>query len=125
MCIRDRDGGTDGVVFKDMYIGIARIPVLGNFQVGHFKRPASLDSLTSSNYLTFIERSLANTFFKTRNTGFAFYNHALNNRLNWSIFINKETSEDPPNYRMDGDWNVTSRIFNTNVCPFNFMLTGK
>ena len=60
----DVGGGSNGVTFKDMYIGIARIPVLGNFQVGHFKRPASLDSLTSSNYLTFIERSLANTFFK-------------------------------------------------------------
>ena len=106
----DVGGGSNGVTFKDMYIGIARIPVLGNFQVGHFKRPASLDSLTSSNYLTFIERSLANTFFKTRNTGFAFYNHTLNNRLNWSVFVNKETSEDPPEFRMDGDWNVTSRI---------------
>ncbi len=106
----DVGGGNDGVAFKDMYLGIIRIPVLGNFQVGHFKRPASLDSLTSSNYLTFIERSLANTFFKTRNTGFSLYNNALNKRLNWTIFINKETSENPPEFRMDGDWNITSRV---------------
>ena len=106
----DVGGGSNGVTFKDMYIGITRIPVLGNFQVGHFKRPASLDSLTSSNYLTFIERSLANTFFKTRNTGFAFYNHAMKNRINWSIFVNKETNENPPDFRGDGDWNITSRI---------------
>ena len=106
----DVDGGTDGVVFKDMYIGITRIPILGNFQVGHFKRPASLDSVTSSKYLTFIERSLTNTFFKTRNTGFAFFNHAFSESLNWSVFINKETSERPPDFQIDGDWNITSRI---------------
>jgi phosphate-selective porin OprO and OprP len=106
----DVDGGANGVTFKDMYIGIAHIPILGNFQVGHFKRPASLDSVTSSKYLTFIERSLTNTFFKTRNTGFAFFNHALDNRLTWSVFANKETSERPPDFRIDGDWNVTSRI---------------
>tara|TARA_Y100000590_G_scaffold252214_1_gene283186 strand:- start:204 stop:1538 length:1335 start_codon:yes stop_codon:yes gene_type:complete len=106
----DVGDGSNGVAFKDMYLGIIRIPVLGNLQVGHFKRPASIDSLTSSNYLTFIERSLANTFFKTRNTGFSVYNNALNKRLNWAIFINKETSENPPEFRMDGDWNITSRI---------------
>ncbi len=106
----DVDGGSNGVTFKDMYIGVARIPLLGNFQVGHFKRPASLDSVTSSKYLTFIERSLTNTFFKTRNVGFAFYNHALNKSLNWFVFVNKETSERPPDFRIDGDWNVTSRI---------------
>jgi phosphate-selective porin OprO and OprP len=106
----DVDGGDDGVTFKDMYVGIAHIPVLGNFQVGHFKRPASLDSVTSSKYLTFIERSLTNTFFKTRNTGFAFFKHALNKNLTWSVFLNKETSENPPDFRIDGDWNVTSRL---------------
>lgn len=106
----DVDGGANGVTFKDMYIGVARIPILGNFQVGHFKRPASFDSVSSSKYLTFIERSLTNTFFKTRNVGFAFYNHALNKSLNWFVFVNKETSERPPDFRIDGDWNVTSRI---------------
>ena len=106
----DVDGGSNGVTFKDMYIGIAHIPILGNFQVGHFKRPASLDSVTSSKYLTFIERSLTNTFFKTRNTGFAFFNHAMDKKLTWSVFVNKETSERPPDFRVDGDWNVTSRV---------------
>jgi phosphate-selective porin OprO/OprP len=106
----DVDGGSNGVTFKDMYIGTHKIPVLGNFQVGHFKRPASLDSITSSKYLTFMERSLTNTFFKTRNTGFAFFNQHFDKRLTWFVFVNKETSERPPDFQIDGDWNVTSRI---------------
>ena len=106
----DVNGGSDGVAFKDMYIGMTKIPLLGNFQVGHFKRPASLDSITSSNYLTFIERSLTNTFFKTRNTGFAFFDRLFNKRLTWFVFVNKETAESPPDFQIDGDWNVTSRI---------------
>ncbi|MDP7108827.1 MAG: porin [Nitrospinaceae bacterium] len=106
----DVDGGANGVTFKDMYISFPRIPVLGNFQVGHFKRPASLDSVTSSKYLTFLERSLANTFFKTRNVGFAFFNQHFNKRLTWFTFANKETSERPPDFTIDGDWNVTSRL---------------
>ena len=106
----DIDGGSNGVTFKDVYIGTHKIPVLGNFQVGHFKRPASLDSVTSSKYLTFMERSLTNTFFKTRNTGFAFFNQHFNKRFTWFTFINKETSERPPDFQIDGDWNFTSRI---------------
>jgi phosphate-selective porin OprO and OprP len=106
----DIDGGANGVAFKDMYIGTHKIPVLGNFQVGHFKRPASLDSITSSKYLTFMERSLTNTFFKTRNTGFAFFNQHFNKRFTWFTFINKETAERPPDFQIDGDWNFTSRI---------------
>ena len=106
----DIDGGSNGVTFKDIYIGTHKIPVLGNFQVGHFKRPASLDSITSSKYLTFMERSLTNTFFKTRNTGFAFFNQHFNKRFTWFTFINKETTERPPDFEIDGDWNFTSRI---------------
>ena len=89
----DVDGGANGVTFKDMFIGVTHIPIVGDFQVGHFKRPASLDSVTSSNYLTFLERSLTNTFFKTRNTGFAFFNQHFNKRLTWFTFINKESSK--------------------------------
>jgi len=106
----DVDGGANGVTFKDMYISVPHIPVVGNFRVGHFKRPASLDSVTSSKYNTFIERSLTNTFFKTRNIGFAFFNQHLDQRLTWFTFLNKTSGERPPDLRADGDWNVTTRV---------------
>jgi phosphate-selective porin OprO and OprP len=106
----DVAGGAKGVTFKDMYLGMKRIPLVGNFQVGHFKRPASLDSITSSKYLTFIERSLTNTFFKTRNVGMALFNQHLNKRLTWFVFLNKAVGERPPDIRNDNDWNITSRV---------------
>ncbi len=106
----DVDGGASGVTFKDMYMGMQHIPILGNFQVGHFKRPASLDSVTSSKYLTFIERSLTNTFFKTRNVGFALLNKHLDDRLTWKVMLNKAVGENPPDIRNDNDWNITSRV---------------
>jgi len=106
----DVDGGAKGVTFKDMYVGMQHIPIVGNFQVGHFKRPASLDSVTSSKYLTFIERSLTNTFFKTRNVGFALFNKHLDDRLTWKVMLNKAAGENPPDLRNDNDWNITSRV---------------
>jgi phosphate-selective porin OprO/OprP len=53
----------DGVAdFKDMYIELKKVPCLGNVRVGHFKEPYSLEELTSSKYITFMERSLPTTF---------------------------------------------------------------
>jgi phosphate-selective porin OprO/OprP len=73
--------------FKDVYIELKKIPYLGNFKVGHFKEPFSLEELTSSKYITFMERSLNNAFSPSRNTGFMLHNHALNKRMTWATGI--------------------------------------
>ena len=39
-----------------------------------------------------------------------FSTSTLKKRLTWFTFVNKETSERPPDFQIDGDWNVTSRI---------------
>jgi phosphate-selective porin OprO/OprP len=44
---------------KDTYIQITDLPLLQNIQIGHFKEPFSLDELTSDNYITFMERNIA------------------------------------------------------------------
>jgi len=61
------------VSIKDMYVGIHEVPYLGYVRFGHFKEPFSLEELTSSKYITFMERSLPNIFTKGRQVGMAMY----------------------------------------------------
>lgn len=59
------DFAENDVALKDMYIGYKPWGV----KVGQFKMPASLEELTSSKYITFMERSLPNTFATGRRIG--------------------------------------------------------
>jgi phosphate-selective porin OprO and OprP len=52
--------GRDKVRCKDTYFTIGELPILQNIQIGHFKEPYSLDELISDNYITFMERNVAN-----------------------------------------------------------------
>ncbi len=59
------DFAENDVAIKDMYIAYKPWGV----QVGQFKMPSSLEELTSSKYITFMERSLPNTFATGRRIG--------------------------------------------------------
>jgi phosphate-selective porin OprO/OprP len=78
----NEDSGT--VELKDLYGGIHEIPYLGYVRVGHFKAPFSLEELTSSKYITFMERSLPNVFAPSRRAGVAAYNHTEDEKVTWA-----------------------------------------
>lgn len=70
---------------KDAYITITKIPGVGNLQIGHFKEPIGLEMLTSSKYITFMERGLTNPLTPERNTGAMLFNNQFNKRMIWAV----------------------------------------
>ena len=68
--------------FKDVWIGLKT--GAGKIQFGHFKEFFSLEELTSSNHLAFLERSLNNAFAPGRNSGVGF-SGKHGDKVNWGI----------------------------------------
>jgi phosphate-selective porin OprO/OprP len=89
--------------FKDVYMGFTSDEGDWQVRVGHQKEPFSLGELSSSKYLAFVERALANVFSPGRNIGVAF--DGGGDRWNWGAGWFYETndfgdtvSEDAQNY---------------------------
>lgn len=79
---------------KDAYIGLKHIPLVGNIRIGHVKEPLRLDVITSSKYMTFMERSFMDDFMQTRNNGIVFFNDYFDNKLSLQAgyFLNEDNS---------------------------------
>ena len=95
--------------FKDVYMGLKNVPYVGRVRVGQFKEPFSLEELTSSNYITFMERSLVNTFAPSRNVGVMAMNTMLDKRMTWAVGVFRQT-DDFGNGSGGRDYNVTGRL---------------
>ena len=105
----DFAGGT--AKFKDVFIGLLDVPVVGNILVGHFIEPFLLETHVSNKYLTFLERSLLfEAFAPDRNPGIAIYDQELDGRLFWAAGWFKEAASDPPVARESGNNAVTVRL---------------
>ena len=101
----------DGVAdWKDVWMSAKNVPYLGTLKVGHFKEPFGLEQLTSSKDISFMERSTADTFVPSRNTGIAFSNSATNKRLAYSAGLFRETGAFGESQSDSGSMNVTGRI---------------
>jgi len=88
--------------FRDVYLTVKELPALGHVRVGHYKEPFGLEQLTSSKYITFMERGLLTAFTPERNVGVMAFDHSENERMTWAIgaFIS-ENDDDPPVFRDD------------------------
>ncbi len=86
-----------GVIIRDCYIGMKEVPWLGTVIIGNTKQPISLEVLTSSNYLTFMERSLPRMFLvDERRLGIHAANYIPSEALIWDygIFVADPFEED-------------------------------
>ncbi len=90
------DFAGNGTDMKDAYIGYTGFD-FGKIKVGQFKQPFSLEELTSSKYITFMERSLPNAFATGRRIGLGAYN--ANKTWTWAASVyGREEGDDT-----DGD----------------------
>ncbi len=95
---------------KDAYLKFKNIPFVGNVTVGHFKEPFSLEELTSSKYITFLERALPNVFAPGRNMGIMANDTLLDERMTWAIGLFRANSNDFGEDDVDGESALTARV---------------
>jgi phosphate-selective porin OprO and OprP len=88
------DFANQAVVAKDVYMNIGELPIVQNVQIGHFKEPFSLDELTSDNYITFMERNIANDLMAPkRHFGVMTHGHTESERATYAIGVFAEKGE--------------------------------
>jgi phosphate-selective porin OprO/OprP len=86
MTFRGQFDFSDGLNIQDLWVSFSKIPRFNEVKVGHFKEPFSLEVLTSSQSLTFMEGSLATTAFAPkRNLGIQIQNTEFYKRLSWTF----------------------------------------
>lgn len=100
------DFAGNGVSVKDMYLKYNFKP--HSITVGNFKQPFSLEELTSSKYITFMERALPNAFAPSRLIGVGYNTHGPN----WSFALSGAGSSVSGDVGSEGDegYSVTSRV---------------
>ena len=96
---------SQSTAFKDVYIQMRELPLLGNVRVGHFKECFGLEQLTSDNYTTFMERSVDDegAFVPGRNNGIMAFDWSQNQRATWAVgaFTNQTGFDQPPLFQYD------------------------
>ena len=103
--------------FKDVYIGMSKIPVVQYVRVGHFKEPFSLEEITPDTYTTFQERSVMSAFdnspslnVQDRNTGIGFMPTFLNQRMTFATGGFRVTDNFGDNSGTTSPYDVAARL---------------
>ena len=96
------------VSIKDVYVE-TYLPYFVNVKVGHFKEPFRLEALTSSKYITFMERALPIAFSPERNVGIMLHDSFLDDKLSIQAGLFREASSGD-DVNIEDVRNITTRI---------------
>ena len=103
----DFSGGE--ISFKDVWMELGELPFTGKLRVGHFKEPLRLEAITSSKYITFMERGLPIAMSPERNTG-AMYHTTFGEKISLQTGIFREGDSFGNDKESTNNVNITSRI---------------
>ncbi len=98
------DGEND---LKNAYVGLLDLP-FGNLRLGHFFEPYGLQDLTSSKYITFLERPLS--FAPFRNTGVMVYDFCESCGISWAAGVYRDTDGFGNSESKSDELNYTTRV---------------
>lgn len=102
-------GGT--VRLRDVFVSLDAIPYVRQLRIGHIREPYSLEGMTSSNFITFLERSPQNNLAPARNWGVCGLWWPDDERLLFSFGVFRDAT--PSNGQSLGDddnWAYTARL---------------
>jgi phosphate-selective porin OprO/OprP len=100
------DFANEGVNIKDMYLNYTGVDNT-EFRVGHFKPGYTLEDMTSSNDITFIERaSVVDSFGTSENIGAGVITHGNNHHLAVGVFNDDAGTQSGD----DEMWSVAGRL---------------
>lgn len=98
---------------RDVYVGLKGVPGVGNIRFGHFKEPMGLEELTSSRFISFMERpSAIQAFAPAFDFGLMIFNNQLEERMTWAIGIFKDQAKEKEGAvrNEDGAYAATLRV---------------
>lgn len=98
------------VALKDVFVGLKGLGG-GSLLIGHQKVPFGLNELTSSKYITFLERAAAsNTFAPGRDVGFVWGRNFLESKRLWFRIGMFQVTNDQGQQSGYGGWGFAFRI---------------
>lgn len=96
--------------FMDVWLDVAKVPVLGNVRVGQFRQPFGLDELTSVKELTFLERPLTQPMGPFRQTGIGFHDNSDDENITWAASAFASNADPWGDSAGDRGYGLASRI---------------
>ena len=100
------DFAGNDVSLKDLYLGYNGFDAV-KITLGHHKEPFSLEELTSSKYITFMERGLPNALSPGRDTGISVSTHGDRWGARLGYFYDGVENDNSPDAQ---GWGVTGRV---------------
>lgn len=96
---------------RDVFVGLDAIPGVNQIRIGNFREPYNLEGMTSSNFITFMERSPQNVLSPVRNWGVCGYWWPTDEVVLFSLGAFREGTGNSGQSLGDGDnWAYTARL---------------